>query len=147
MRSKHAFPAMFFIINERLHSPPHGKMLCAALILSSRPALPFPPSLPLNLSIRDHDLARMAGSQPSAMKARPHSLVLLLFMPLCLLKFFYLTVTVASLGPPLSSYSTVAVQFVSAPVEAASVVSIHMKEVKLFQTWLPLCHKVWLAQS
>lgn len=74
MQRKHAFPGMFFIINERLRSPLYGSMFCAAPILSPRPAPSFPPSPSLDLSIKDHDWARMAGSQSSAMKVRPHSL-------------------------------------------------------------------------
>lgn len=44
MQRKHAFPGMFFIINERLCGPLYGSMFCAATILSSLPAPSFPPS-------------------------------------------------------------------------------------------------------
>lgn len=75
MRRKHAFPAMFFIINERLRSPPYGTMFCAAPILSPRPApfptLSFPSTCQSEIMIEP---GWQAGSQPSAMKARPHSL-------------------------------------------------------------------------
>lgn len=49
-------------------SPPDWMRFYAAPILSR---LLSHPLLSLHLSIRDHDWARMAGSQPSAMKARP----------------------------------------------------------------------------
>lgn len=75
MWRKHAFPAMFFIINERLRSPPYGTMFCAAPILSPRPApfptLSFPSTCQSEIMIEP---GWQAGSQPSAMKARPHSL-------------------------------------------------------------------------
>lgn len=44
MQRKHASPGMFFIINERLLSPPYGSMFCAAPFLSPRPVPCFPPS-------------------------------------------------------------------------------------------------------
>lgn len=44
MQRKHASPGMFFIINERLLSPPYGSMFCAAPFLSRRPVPCFPPS-------------------------------------------------------------------------------------------------------
>lgn len=44
MQRKHAFPGMFFIINERLRGPLYGSMFCAAPI-RSRPRPSFPPSL------------------------------------------------------------------------------------------------------
>lgn len=44
MQRKHASPGMFFIINERLLSPPYGSMFCAAPFLSCRPVPCFPPS-------------------------------------------------------------------------------------------------------
>lgn len=74
MQRKHTFPGMVFIINERHCGPLYGRMFCAAPILSSGPAPSFPPSPSLNLSIKDHDWARMAGSQSSAVKVRPSSL-------------------------------------------------------------------------
>lgn len=76
MRRKHAFPAMFFIINERLRSPPYGTMFCAAPFLSPHPCTRFPTlSFPSTCqSVIMIEPGWQAGSQPSAMKARPHSL-------------------------------------------------------------------------
>lgn len=149
MRRKHAFPAMFFIINERLRSPPYGTMFCAAPILSPRPApfptLSFPSTCQSEIMIEP---GWQAGSQPSAMKARPHSLSVPppFHAPLPPEVFPPHGLCGLSRSPPLSSASTVPVQSVFSPEEAAAVVSICPKKGKLLQTWLPWRHEAWLSQ-
>lgn len=105
MGRKHAFPAMFFIINERLRSPPYGTMFCAAPFLSPHPAPSFPPSpfpQPVNQWSWLSPDGRQAVSHQQWKRGLILCLSLLLFMPPCLLKFFHLMVSVASLGPPRS---------------------------------------------
>lgn len=99
MRRKHAFPATFFIINERLHSPPYGTMFCAAPILSPGPGPSFPPSLspqPVNQGSWLSPDGRQAVSHQQWKQGLILCVSLLLFMPTCLLKFFHLVVPVAS---------------------------------------------------
>lgn len=121
MRRKHAFPATFFIINERLHSPPYGTMFCAAPILSPGPGPSFPPSpspQPVNQGSWLSPDGRQAVSHQQWKQGLILCVSLLLFMPTCLLKFFHLAVPVASPGsppPPLSS-STVPLQFLFSPL-------------------------------
>lgn len=154
MRRKHAFPAMFFIINERLCSPPYGTLFCAAPFLSPHPAPSFPPSpfpQPVNQWSWLSPDGRQAVSHQQWKRGLILCLSLLLFMPPCLLKFFHLMVSVASLGPPhtphtqLSAFPTVPVQFVFSPVEVAAVAGICPKKGKLLQTWLLWCHKARLS--
>lgn len=75
------WPATFFIINERLCeppvrrdavlcSPPHSEPWCRTLFF---PTLSFPSTCQSGIMI---EAGWQAGSQPSAMKARPHSLPL-----------------------------------------------------------------------
>lgn len=146
MQRKHAFPGMFFIINERLRGPLYGSVFCAAPILSSRPAPSFPPS-PSPGPVNQRSWLSPDGRQSVISNESEASLSLSVpppfhapLPPRVFPSHLLCGLSVPPSAPLLSLYS-----LCFPPEEVTSVVSVCPKEGE-HQTWLSRSHKARCAR-
>lgn len=148
MQRKHASPGMFFIINERLLSPPYGSMFCAAPFLSRRPVPCFPPS-PSPPTCQSKIMIE-PGWQAVSHQHGKWGLVLCLSLPpfSCPLASWSFSASPSPwpLGPPLPDSPAPLLSLYSPPPPLLWKSRLRTVPVQTSSKWLPRCHRALPAR-